>query len=218
MTSISRVICTAATLLVLAIGFWTSADSDDILKKRPSIETQTSSPVNYLVLLLQKSGGWGGIEDYESGCSGEPESQMPVLDGTLGDGLVRIHQLEKSLKWQIIGDGLVVVKGNPAHSILNSRLGQFTFNAYDPPDKITSALLSSDPVASSIARQGFSVGSPELGFAQARVESEKKITLNGITLREVLNSIARSSHPRVWLFKQQICGGRKEITINWVVK
>lgn len=216
--SISRVICPAALVLVLAIGFRTSADSDNILKKRLSIGSQTSTPVNYLALLLRESGAWGGIEDYESGCSGEPESQMPALDDTLGEGLVRIHQLEKSLKWQIIGDGLLVVKGSPAHSILDTKIAHFTFNVYDPPDKITSALLSSDPVASSIARQGFSVGSPELGFAQPRAESEKQVTLSGVTVRQVLNSVAKSSHPRVWLFKQQICGGHKEITINWVVK
>ena len=216
--SISRVICTAATLLVLAIGFRTSADSDNILKKRLSIETQTSTSVNYVALLLRDSGTWGGIEDYESGCSGEPESQMPALDGTLGDGLVRIHQLEKSLKWQIMGDGLVVVKGSPAHSILDTKIAHFTFNVYDPPDKITNALLMSPPVANSIARQGFSVGSPELGFAQSRADSEKQVTLNEVTVREVLNSVAKSSHPRVWLFKQKICGGRKELTINWLVK
>ncbi|MGH9701911.1 MAG: hypothetical protein ACRD4K_00940 [Candidatus Acidiferrales bacterium] len=143
---------------------------------------------------------------------------MPPLDGTLGDGLVRMHHLDKSLRWQIIGDGLAVVKGNPAHSILNSRIDQFSFNAYDLPDKITNDLLKNPPVASSIARQGFSVGSPEFGFAQASAESEKKVTLNGITVREVLNTIAKSSHPRVWLLKQWSCDGRKELTINWIVK
>jgi hypothetical protein len=66
--SISRVICPIAFLLVLAIGHRISADSDEILKSRFSIEIQTSTPVNYLALLLRESGGWprlrrsGGID------------------------------------------------------------------------------------------------------------------------------------------------------------
>ena len=216
--SISRLIPPAAILLALAIGFQASASDEDLLKKRLSIETQTARPVDYIALLLRQSGVWGGIEDYEAGCGQEPEARMPALEGTLDDGLARTHQLVKSLSWRVLDEGILVVKGNPAPSILDTKIDQFSFNPYDSPNKVTNALLANPIVANSIAKRGFSIGSPELGFAQAKPEMEKSVMLKKVTVREVLTSVAKSPNPRVWLLLQRTCDGRKSLVINWLVK
>ncbi|MGB2592607.1 MAG: hypothetical protein WBG02_02900 [Candidatus Acidiferrum sp.] len=214
----SRLVWLAAILLVLANASRVSGNDDDLLNKKLSLDAQKATAVNYIISMLRQSGASGGIEEYDSGCGAEPDMQIPALNGTLGDGLSRMNQLAKSINWRTSDEELLVVKGSPESSILDTRIEQFTFNANAPPNKSTGAILASPAVSKSIAQQRLIVGSPELGFAQPRNQSERKVVLKNVTMREALNSVAKSSHPRVWLFRQRTCDGHKNLTVSWVVK
>jgi hypothetical protein len=214
----SKFVWIAAALLALSFCLRVAASDDNILKKKISLQAQTARPTNYIVQLLREGGIPAGVEDFGVGCEEDSELQMPTVEGTLGDGLILTRQRVGALGWQLLGGSLLVVKGAPVPSVLDAQVEQFTFNSSDPPSKITNALLTIPAVAKSIAKLGVSMGSPELGFAQAKNESDERVVLKNVTVREALNSIAKSAHPRVWLYRQRPCGGRQMVTINWVVK
>lgn len=129
----SRLVWLAAILLVLANASRVSGNDDDLLNKKLSLDAQKATAVNYIISMLRQSGASGGIEEYDSGCGAEPDMQIPALNGTLGDGLSRMNQLAKSINWRTSDEELLVVKGSPESSILDTRIEQFTFNANAPP-------------------------------------------------------------------------------------
>lgn len=215
---ILRVIGVAALLSAPAMGIGAAATDQNPLKKKLALETQAATPVAYLAVLLRQADTAGGIEDFEAGCGADPQIQMPALEGTLGDGLARVKQHVSGIRWEVLDEGLVVSKGSPVPSVLDTKIDQFSFNLNDPPNRITSDLLNSEALVNFISRQGFTVGSPELGFSQAKTEPGRKVVLHNASVRQILNSIATTSHPRVWLYQQRNCNGRKTLTINWVVK
>jgi hypothetical protein len=218
--SISRFTCLTVLLGAWCVGFYGYGQQQNVLKRKISLEIQTARPIDYAASLLRQSGISGGLEDYDASCSDDPEARMPAFAGTLEEGLAYVRQLRPSLRWQASKEGLVVVKGRASSpSILDTKIVRFSFNVNDPPSKVTDALLATPGVSRNIADLGFAVGSPELGFAEAKTSTATTIvTLNNVTARAVLNAIANSPHPRVWQFRQTSCAGRKTLTINWVVK
>jgi hypothetical protein len=209
----------ASVLIASLISSCIQGQDHDVLKKEISLEIQTARPMEYAALLLRQSGISGGLEDYGASCSDDPEVRIPAIDGTLEEGLAHIRQLSPSLRWRVLKEGLVVVKGRPSvPSILDTKIDRFSFNVNEPPSRVTDALLATPSVSRNIADLGFSVGSPELGFAQAKTSAATIVTFNNVTARAVLNAIANSPHPRVWLFRQKSCAGSKTLTINWVVR
>jgi hypothetical protein len=209
----------AVVLVASVIGSCLQGQTRDLLKKKISLDFQTARPMDYVALLLRQSRMASGMEEYGADCSDDPEARMPAFEGTLEEGLAHVRQLAPSLRWQVLKEGLVVVKGRtPSPSILDTKIDRFSFNVNDPPSKVTQVLLETPSVSRNIVDLGFAVGSPELGFAQAKTCTETIVTLNDVTARAVLSAIANSPHPRVWLFRQTSCAGRKTLTINWVVK
>jgi len=204
--------------LGLALGFQCLASDDQILNKKISVQARTARPVDYIALILREGGTPGGIEDFASGCEEDSELQMPPLEGTLGDGLRLTRRRAGVLRWQPLNNFLLVVKGAPGPSILDTKVNDFTFNVSDPPSKTTNILLTTPAATSRMTQLGMSVGSPELGFAQAKKQSDEKVDLKDVTVLEILNVIAKSPRPRVWLYRQRTCGGHTIVTVNWPVK
>jgi hypothetical protein len=205
----------------LVVTFTTNAqDNGAPLQRRVSSDQATARLASHVASLLRKAGTWGGVEEYRPDCRADLETKMPAFEGTLQEGLLRLKGKTQSLSWRVDDGGVIVSNGFPATSILDSNVDQFTFNIYDPPDRITDLLLSQTKVASEIATRKLSVRSPELGFAQARVDSQEKITLRNVSLRQTLNGIAHSIHarPRVWLFDETTCSGHSAILVQWLVK
>ena len=205
-------------VLFLACGLRVAAGEEDLFKKRISVEAQIATPVEYITLLLRQSGAPGGIEDFQFDCQGEPTLKIPSLEGSVADGLGKVQQQVKALSWRVVDNAILVVKGKPTSSILETTVAEFNFNPDDPPNKVTNSLLRTPEVANSLSQNGVSLGSPELGFAQPGNNSHEQIKLKDVNVRQILDSVARSSHPRVWLFQQRTCGKITTITINWVVK
>lgn len=181
-------------------------------------ESQTASSLNHVSFLLGQAGVWGGIEDYRSDCGPEQVLRLPAIKGTLQDALTQLKAQDASIIWRAEDDGIQVRRNPPAKSILDVKINEFTFDKNSAPDKNTDALLGLPVVKQRIAALDFSIQSAELGFAQARTKSQDILTLRNISLREGLNAIARSPHPRVWLFRQTMCGGQTTLQVQWVVK
>lgn len=188
------------------------------LARSVTTEQQTASLQAHLGSLLRDAGVWGGIEDYRIKCEPVKERRTKAFRGSLASALQRTKQEFGTLSWKEEDGGVLVRSGATGDSPLDLRLQTFSFDVYDSPIRITDELLNSPFVAARIQNQGFSVRGPELGFAQARSDSHKQVTLKNVTVRDVLNYIARSLQPRVWLFEEVHCAQTKSIRVQWLVK
>ena len=170
----------AGILVPSSVDSYTRAQNQPVLKTKISLHPQTARPMEYVALLLRRSGVAGGLENYDATCSDEPEVRVPAFEGTLEDGLAQLRHLAPSLRWAVLEGTIVVAKGSTsAPSILDTKIDRFSFNGNDPPSKVTDALLATPSVSKNIADHGFVVGSPELGFAQAKTSTGEIVTLNG---------------------------------------
>jgi hypothetical protein len=213
----TKLIAALSMLFALNWGSQTRT-SHSTLATKLDVDSQSISSVNYVSFLLRQANAWGGIEEY-TGCDPDPDLRMPPLNGTLQDGLIQLRAQDTSLNWKAEQDGIVVSRNAPKESFLDTRIEKIEFAKFDPMDKITDALLNAPAVQRRITAQNLTVRSPELGFAQAKVDSEEQLTLENVTLRQALNAVARSgSRPRVWLFRQTTCNGQKTILVQWLVR
>jgi hypothetical protein len=213
-------------LLILCILFLAASSpcqdtrQTDPTERRVRIDPQTTTTINYVSALLQQAGLWGGIEDYRSDCSPDPEMRMPLLDGTVQDALTQLRGQDNAINWKVQGDGIVVSRRATKTWLLDTRIGDFTFYKRDHPEKSTDKLLNLPTVKEEMSRLNLALRPPEIGFAQPPIDTlpEGRVLLKEATFRDVLNAIARVDHPRVWLFRQTTCSGQTTLLIQWVVK
>lgn len=208
-------------LILLILSFLVKADEPKTaapLARTVTTGQQTTSLQGHLGSLLRDAGVWGGIEDYRVKCEPLKEMRAKAFRGSLARALLRTKEQFGPLSWKDEDGGVLVRSGASEDSPLDLRVQTFSFDAYDSPITTTDELLSSPFVAARIQKEGFSVRGPELGFAQARSDSHKRVTLKNVTVRDVLNYVARSLHPRVWLFEEVRCAQTRSIRVQWLVK
>ena|SRR2546421_222358 len=204
-------------LLILSLaanGALQTAVTQDPSGAQITLDSRTTSSVNHISILLRQAAVWGGIEDYRSDCGSDPDIRLPAVNGTLKEAFTQLMSQDASINWRAENDGILVRRNAPATSLLDTKITEFTFDTSDAPDKATDVLLNLPAVQRQITASNLSVRSPELGFAQARSKSQDILTLKDITLRQGLNAIARSTHPRVWLPGKSLAKDRTRCRCN----
>jgi hypothetical protein len=215
----SKLMSLSITFFALNAGFQ-NAERPAPTQKQVALEAQTATSTNYLATLFRSAGLWGGIESYKSSCAADTEMRLPALSTNVGEALANLQQHDNSLTWKVDGDGILVTKNASANSVLDSRVGDFTFNKNSPPEEPTARLLSLPIIRARMAEFKLTERPPEIGFAQAPValKPDDQISLRDPTFRQALSSIASVKHNRVWLFQQTTCAGRNTLLIQWLVK
>jgi len=184
------------------------------------MEAQNTTSTNYLAALFRNAGLWGGIESYKSDCTVSPEMHLPAVSTNVGDALIHLRSQDNSVAWSVDGDGILVRKNAPTTSLLDTNVGDFSFNKHNRAEEPTARLLNLPTIRARMAELKLEGRAPEIGFAQAQpiLKPEDQITLKDPTFRQALNSIASVNHGRVWLFEQTVCAGQNTLLIQWLVK
>lgn len=111
-------------------------------------------------------------------------------------------------------------------TLLDLRISEFKLDGAKTVDEAVDQLLSRREVREQIAqsnltRRGRQVGIGNLARPSSnQVAAKREINLNSrnITVREVLNEIARKHGSAVWSYHEQECDGQTLFSINFLVE
>lgn len=194
--------------------------SYDPTSKHVTVESQETTPINYISTLFRTADVWGGIENYRLDCAPKLEIHLPPTNGTLGDALMQLKAQDNSIQWRAEGGGIHVRIKQPATSLLDTDIGDFSFYKHDRAEQLTDRLLNLSAIRARETQLKLTPRAAELGFAQPRVAAvpADQVILHAANLRQALDAIASADHARVWLFEQNTCGDQTTFLIQWLVK
>jgi hypothetical protein len=174
-----------------------------------------------VVNALLEAGAPGGVAKVSDCNEAETYSFRP-RDSSLRGVLDSIVSTDPRYTWEVEDDVINVIPSTGLPPFLTVRISRFDISQVESPQEALSQLLAIPEVQQaqlslgSHAVQGgvyvFCPGCPP--------KETKKISINleGVTVRESLNAIARAHGNAVWSFRQSECGGRKSFSLDFAAK
>jgi hypothetical protein len=172
--------------------------------------------------ILRGTGIPGGVVTIED-CSGAPTLRVKSAEGTtVADTLGSLVVGNPKFKWET-HDGVVnLLPTDQSAEILDVRI---TTRESDIPGNFAPSAVMSELFALPVVRQraaelNLKEGLITLGPGVACETCEKKedkpirIAINGISLQEALNSVARTYGHTIWNYREHRCRGDKTYTIG----
>ena len=143
-------------------------------------------------------------------------------DRSLRGVLNAIVSADSRYTWELKDDVINVIPSNGIPAFLSVRVSKVEITEVETPSEALSQLLAIPEVQ----RAGAALGPRAVQggahvFCPGCPAKEKKtfsVSLKAVTVRDVLNGIARAHGRAVWSFQRSECGGRRFFSLDFAVK
>jgi hypothetical protein len=124
---------------------------------------------------------------------------LSLLDATVTDVMNAIVQSSKKYQWRQTGGFVDVWPSAGSNPLLETRIGSFNVKDVSPSEAFDQ-LLNLPEVQANMTALNLKRRAPDVSPGKLR-GSRFSVNLDGVSLREALNSIAHESRIEIWIFR-----------------
>jgi hypothetical protein len=174
-----------------------------------------------VVNALLDAGVPGGVAKV-SDCNEAQTYSFSPRDSSLRGVLDSIVSTDPRYTWEVKDDVINVLPSNGLPPFFAIRISRFEISQVESPNEALARFLAIPEVQKAHLKLGpRAVQGGTYVFCPGCPPKETKkfsVSLQGVTLREALNAIARAHGSAVWWFRQSECGGRKSFSLDFAAK
>lgn len=171
---------------------------------------------------LLDAGVPGGVVNV-SDCNQPATHSFTPRDSSLRGVLDAIVATDPLYRWEVTEGAINVIPGNQLPTFLAVRMSRFDIVEVASPREVIPQLFKVPEVQRAQAALGRHAvqGGVQPFCPEGCPPNEKKkisMSLKNVTVREVLNAVAREHGSAVWWFRQSECGGQKTFSLDFAVR
>lgn len=180
---------------------------------------------NAITRILRAGHVPGGVVTVTTCGANETYTFAPV-GSTLRDALDSVVIADPRYEWYIDEGAINLVPSSKKPALLDVIIKDFKVNHTKTLDKVVRELLSSPEVRSRANELHLTQGAMQIGIAaldrpgSAEVEESNDFTLHvqNLSVRDILNTIARMHGTAVWSYHENLCKGETEFSVGFLVQ
>lgn len=213
-------------LIVLASALGQNERQDNFGQSQALTRPVVDGDLTYITTIqafskaLQKTRTAGGIVRLPDCQEKAVMQKWQPLGGSLQEVLNEIVKADPQYRWTIDSEVVNVLPTEDEPAFLKTRIRVFTARGVASPDVTLYKLLTLPEIQTSLSKLGLNeaVRAVVIPMPVGQVRVTHTVRCKDVTLREALNTIARTFGNAVWAYKERRCGGKDEFSLDFIIE